>query len=565
MIKFASRPSLVRHAQIDCTSPPYGSIMAEEEVLKAWRRRQARALDVPAYRILTNKTIEQIANCKPQTMDQLGSVKGIGPYTLDTYGREILDILGVTPEESTPPQLLPCKEPISLTNQQLRASTAIADGENVFLTGPGGTGKSAVVSSIVEREISRGKKVQVCAMTGCASVQLYGCKARTLHAWAGLGRSSGLGDTDPIIDIIAADPYKSKNWKEVDLLVVDEVSMLSKDMFDTIDEIAKTVRDNGREPFGGIQLLFCGDFYQLPPVGDTPGSRAFCFESKAWSKTFDVQVVLDKIFRQADARYTKILNQVRCGRISKRSIAVLRSRVGKLPPSEAVEPTLLSPKRHVVERVNKERLEKLSASTQASFAVRELVEGRASRYSAASIKYEMKQLMASMRADAKLELREGAQVMCVANIPEGEGGYPIHLVNGSRGIVVGFSSSSGAPIVNFAGHCIELRAHKWESDRMEGVSILQIPLTLAWAITIHKSQGATLESALIDAGEEIFECGQTYVALSRVRDLDGLYLTSFDVSRIAVNRKVREYYASIDSKHQASEGSKEKKAQTVSK
>ena len=521
--------------------------MDHVNALKAWRLERSRDLDVPAYKILTNKTIDHIADATPRTIAELQAVKGVGPYTLDQYGDDILRIFGTSPEESRASQARVTAPILALTDQQLNASKSIGDGANVFLTGPGGTGKSAVVASIVEREAGRGRKVQVCAMTGCASVQLYGCKARTLHAWAGLGRSPGIGAEDPIVDTIAADPYKSKNWREVDLLVVDEVSMLSKDMFDTIDEIGKTVRRNAEEPFGGIQLLFCGDFYQLPPVGRTEGSRAFCFESSAWAKTFDVQVVLEKVFRQGNARYAKILNQVRCGRISKRSVAVLESRVGKAPPQDDVEPTLLSPRRHVVERINKERLGKLEASTQVSFAMRKVIEGRASRYSSGSIEYEIKQLMSSMRADAKLELREGAQVMCVANIPEGEGAYPIPLVNGSRGTVTGFSSA-GAPVVDFGGNRLELRAHKWESDRMPGVSIHQIPLTLAWAITIHKSQGATLDSALIDAGAGIFECGQTYVALSRVRDLEGLYLTSFDVARIAVSRKVQEFYASIGSK-----------------
>ena len=517
--------------------------MDHVDALKAWRLARSRALELPAYKILTNKTIQHIADASPRSIVELQAVKGVGPYTLEQYGSEILGIFGEQPE-AEPVSINP---PLTLTDQQLRAKSAIGEGANVFLTGPGGTGKSAIVASIVERETARGRKVQVCAMTGCASVQLHGCKARTLHAWAGIGRSAGQGADDPIVDTIAADPYKSKNWKEVDLLVIDEVSMLSKDMFDTIDEIGKTVRRKADVPFGGIQLLFCGDFYQLPPVGRSEGGRAFCFESPAWSSTFDVQIVLDKVFRQGNARYAKILNQVRCGRISRRSVSVLKSRVGAIPPQDAVEPTLLSPRRHVVERVNKERLGKLDEATQVTFAVRRVVEGRASRYSRPSIDYEVQQLMAAMRADANLELREGAQVMCVANMPEGEGGYPIPLVNGSRGVVVGFSPS-GSPLVDFGGRRLEMRAHKWESDRMPGVSILQIPLTLAWAITIHKSQGATLDSALIDAGSGIFECGQTYVALSRVRDLNGLYLTSFDVGRISVSKKVQDFYASIGTK-----------------
>ena len=168
--------------------------------------------------------------------------------------------------------------------EQINAFTAYTQGSNIFITGPGGTGKTALIKYIHKDAIRKGFNIQVCALTGCAAVLLE-CKAKTLHSWAGIGL--GTSSLDQLITKIMKNRYAKDNWKNTDILVVDEVSMMSQKLFELLDAIGKTVRKNSR-PFGGIQLIFSGDFYQLPPVGNKnePDTMKFCFESEFWNETF---------------------------------------------------------------------------------------------------------------------------------------------------------------------------------------------------------------------------------------------------------------------------------------
>ena len=192
-------------------------------------------------------------------------------------------------------------------------------GDNIFITGPGGTGKSAIIKNIYKHAISNGKKIQVCALTGCAAV-LLNCKAKTIHSWAGIGLANG--PIDSIILKIKKNKFIASSWKDTDILIIDEVSMMSLKLFNLLNAIGKTIRKNTK-PFGGIQVIFSGDFYQLPPVGnkDDPESICFCFESNDWDSVFHKknQIQLKKIFRQTDETYVSILNQIREGKIKKKS------------------------------------------------------------------------------------------------------------------------------------------------------------------------------------------------------------------------------------------------------
>jgi ATP-dependent DNA helicase PIF1 len=437
--------------------------------------------------------------------------------------------------------------------EQINAFTAYTQGSNIFITGPGGTGKTALIKYIHKDTVRKGFNIQICALTGCAAVLLE-CKAKTLHSWAGIGL--GTSSLDQLITKIMKNRYAKDNWKNTDILVVDEVSMMSQKLFELLDAIGKTVRKNSR-PFGGIQLIFSGDFYQLPPVGDSlePETIRFCFESTLWRQTFSKEnhIQLTKIFRQSDPIYQKILNQIREGRLKRSSNELLLHNVGRqIAVDNEVRPTKLFPTRNKVEQVNTKEMNslktdeleyKLKYHSDLEMTSNEMVKRR--QFSREQIQTELLYLKANLRCDEVVRLKVGAQVMCIVNIELDNGQT---LCNGSQGVITRLSEQ-GLPVVKFSslGSTFEtaMGYHVWPSENIPGIGVSQLPLILAWALTIHKSQGATLDIAEIDAGSGIFECGQTYVALSRVKSLEGLYLTSFDASKIKVSRKVQEFYSSI--------------------
>jgi len=331
--------------------------------------------------------------------------------------------------------------------------------------------------------------------------------------------------------------------------------MLSLKLFDMLNEIGKAIRVNPR-PFGGIQLIFSGDFYQLPPVGDKDDidTQRFCFESNNWNTVFhnNNQIELKKIFRQTDDIYSTILNQIREGKIKKRSNDLLLQYVGRERDKKLVaEPTKLFPTKNKVEQININRMSALQTEEK-EFKIRYIKDLEMSnneketrrQFSEQDIQIELDFLAGNLMCEKEMKLKMGAQVMCIINIKSDQG--DILICNGSQGIIIEFCNTTGCPKVKYNnGIEMVMTRHIWSSDKIPGIGISQIPLILSWALTIHKSQGATLDAAEIDVGSGIFECGQTYVALSRVKSLDGLYLTSFDATRIRINKKVKEYYEAV--------------------
>jgi len=404
-----------------------------------------------------------------------------------------------------------------LSPSQQHAYDLFTQGKNIFISGQAGTGKSFIINMIYNYAKLHHKKINVTALTGCAAL-LLNMKATTIHSWGGIGIG---GEVSTLISNIRK--YKKvDNWL-IDILVVDEVSMMSKSLFELLDTIGKKIRKNPK-PFGGIQLVFCGDFYQLPPIDDS-----FCFESPAWNQTFDKTILFTKNYRQEDDGFQQVLNEVREGNISPEGCKLLLD-CTKKEIGEGIKPTIIYPTKRLADQVN--QFENLT------------LEGHSETYKSyksnpiGHIGIELDKQIKKGGIDETIILKIGSQVMCIVNLDQDTG-----VVNGSQGLVIDFSD--GFPIVQFKMCKMIIKPHLWKNDKYENDGVYQVPLILSWAITIHKAQGISLDEAMINIGSSVFEYGQTYVALSRVRTKEGLYIKSLDVSRIKANPKVIEFYKSI--------------------
>lgn len=430
-----------------------------------------------------------------------------------------------------------------LSPEQQSVFQAYQRGENIFLTGPGGTGKTHLIRSIYKDAIAIKKSVQVCALTGCAAL-LLDCNAKTVHSWAKIGLGKGTNDEN-LCKIIKF--RKTKPWLSTKLLIIDEVSMMSMRLFELLDYLGRKIRKTDR-PFGGIQVIFSGDFYQLPPVPDKdePDTAKFCFESPLWASTFQRQIELRHNYRQSgDAAFVNVLNQIRQGLLCDQGYELIVSRLGHDVTGLAVKPTQLFPRKYSVELINQEEMNKLDEEEYLYEPVL-IREGISPRVSEREIEEEEAYMTKHALFDELVQLKKGAQVMCIANIDLED----TKICNGSVGVVVDFVAVSNTvelyPLVRFTNGTERIMArHSWPSENIKGLSISQVPLILAWAVTIHKAQGATLDLMQIDVGSDVFEYGQTYVGLSRVRSLDGLYISSFIPDKIKANPKVHEFYASL--------------------
>lgn len=472
------------------------------------------------------------------------------------------------------------------------------EGKNVFITGPGGTGKTRIIQRIYKDAVGKGKRIQVCAMTGCAAVLLE-CKAKTIHSWSGIGL--GQGEIETVVSKAMKKKGISKHWRETDILIIDEVSMMSKKIFDILNALAKRSRRKLALPFGGQQVIFSGDFFQLPPVFrpavDEPDSGMFCFESPNWEAVFGVegQIPLVKNFRQTDNVYTDILNEIRQGRLSSGHADILRQRVGiSLNPELGLTPTQIYPINSKVADVNAVKMMELPEPTKV-FEMEHvdcLDYGGVNRRKLVEMGKTMEDwqqafenLKKNCLAEGELKLKLGAQVMHIINREVFDG---VYICNGEQGKVIDFArvrksvatnnavggteivkiDMEGAvenigiseigreengeeeweevPVVRFQnGLTLKVGYHEWMSEDLEGVGIRQIPLILAWAVSIHKCQGMTLGIAEVDIGSSVFECAQSYVALSRVKTLGGLYLKSFDPRKIRADTRAVEFYRKL--------------------
>jgi len=442
----------------------------------------------------------------------------------------------------------------TLTKEQRFVIDELLKNKNIALMGAAGCGKSYLLSVIYNEYpklkkdymskcnpwcVAKTPRIQICALTGCAAL-LLGKKAKTLHSWAGIGL--GKGSVSELFNKIRKNTKAMHNWLCTDLLIIDEVSMMTAELLDKLNALAKRVRANNKA-FGGIQLMLVGDFYQLPPVNKGDEPTIFAFEADTWKESINVAIELTQIQRQKDIMFQKVLKEARMGELSKESCDILSSHQGRDWKENKIRPTLLFPKRAEVEMINSNNIRALT--------------GQRYRYKARLV-YDGKvpdgfdendetfiRILQKFDSDSpyykELELVSGAQVILITNIDTNAG-----LVNGSRGVVVGFTPTMGLPIVEFINGKKEvIGAHTWEVEGYEFVSRSQIPLRLAWAQTIHTSQGSTLDAALIDIGSGVFEYGQAYVALSRVRNLDSLYVYDFVPTAFKVHPKVKAFYSTL--------------------
>jgi len=427
-----------------------------------------------------------------------------------------------------------------MDDDQKRAVDLAISGKSFFLTGAGGTGKSYVIRSIVEALNRSGRDVYVTAMTGCAAL-LLGKRAKTLHSWAGIG----LGKESA--DVLAGKVKKSfkakKNWMSADTLIIDEVSMMTPALLDKLDLIGRAVRKMKTMPFGGLQVILVGDLFQLPPVNKGE-DYSFVFESEFWKQHISETIILNTIHRQSDPVFLKVLQEARMGKLSQESIAILETRKTKEWKKLEIKPTLLFTRRADVDEINMTQLKKCDGP-DVQFKAKTVYSPTAA-FSVKPSEQEMQWAVEKMDKNGSyvvdLSLRVGSQVMLLTNKDVEHG-----LVNGSRGIVERFCEGPEPyPMVKFRnGEVIIIEPASWGSEDIDGLNRMQIPLRLAYAVTIHKAQGATLDCALIDIGDNTFEYGQAYVALSRVKSLESLYIWDLKPSAFTVHPKVQAFFQSV--------------------
>ena len=433
-----------------------------------------------------------------------------------------------------------------LNSDQNFAFQQVQSGKNIFLTGPAGSGKSFLIKHIVDWAMQSGKIISVTAMTGCAAL-LLGPTAKTLHSWAGIGL--GKDSADALCTSIIKNPKNKRKWKKTEILIIDEISMMTPCLFEKLDIIGKRVRSSTK-PWGSLQLILCGDFFQLPPVSRGSGisgelsTGRFAFESPAWAACSLKNVILSKIERQTDVAFQTLLNECRIGTPSIASIELMKSRQGLDWKKQLIKPTLLFSRNADVDAINEKNIQALNKPIRV-FTARTSVEKPADDPTLDVPCGEIfERYVTKLDSDASycptLELCVGAQVMLLVN-KDVEAG----LVNGSRGVIVEFRGD-GVPIVQFKqGDPVAIERQRWTSADCLAIHRDQIPLRVAYAISIHKSQGATLDCALVDIGTTIFEYGQAYVALSRVRNLESLYIFNLDATKIMAHPTVLQYYEQI--------------------
>ncbi|XP_035490514.1 ATP-dependent DNA helicase PIF1 isoform X1 [Scophthalmus maximus] len=427
----------------------------------------------------------------------------------------------------SPVKMNPSKKPIlslpsrKLNKEQAAVLGAVLSGKNVFFTGSAGTGKSFLLKRIMGSLPP--KSTFSTASTGVAACHIGGT---TLHNFAGIG--SGSAPLEQCIEL-AQRPAVLQHWTTCRHLIIDEVSMVEAQFFDKLESVARSVR-RSTQPFGGIQLIICGDFLQLPPVSKGKEKASFCFQARSWRKVIQVNMELTEVRRQTDQSFISLLQAVRVGRVTEEVTAKLLKSAYHHIEKDGILATRLCTHKDDVELTNENKLQQLPGSVR----VFEAHDSDTALVKTIDVHSPVSRL---------IQLKVGAQVMLTKNLDVSRG-----LVNGARGVVVAFDSGKhGLPRVRFLCGVTEvLKPERWVFKSSGGIHLSrqQLPLKLAWAISIHKSQGMTLDCVEISLAR-VFESGQAYVALSRARSLEGLRVMDFDPRVVRADPDVLLFYKKL--------------------
>ncbi|CCV02569.1 helicase [Armadillidium vulgare iridescent virus] len=474
-----------------------------------------------------------------------------------------------------------------LNNKQEKAYKMMVAGENIFITAPAGTGKTFLINYFC-KTIDPIRTVAITSTTGVSSLLIGGS---TLHSYLGIGL--GDGTTDQLFHKIVncSKGIKAAVWRKLQTLIIDEVSMLSPILFDKLECLARQIRGNNK-PFGGIQLILSGDLLQLPVVkgggvADNGSPLDFVTDASSWGRCVGNNVVLlTEIMRQKDPLFKEILLKIRVGCIDAQVKEVLNNHISKnvsigeydgdydeedyeedynpgvapAPDVEAnkeeselkIQPTKLFCLKRYVKALNDKELQKLENAGVKfknfnalikAFSSEEInsVKGR-SKSSEAQFNFLKDRFVKDCTTPQQLRICEGAQVMLTYNINQ-----PMGLVNGSRGVITSFSEKK-FPVVKFVnGLELEILPQTWEFSNDNGKKVgyfKQIPLKIAYALTVHSCQGATLDCAEVDL-KDTFEHGQVYTALSRTRDLDSLVIKNLDFDKIKCHPRALDFYKNL--------------------
>lgn len=430
---------------------------------------------------------------------------------------------------------------MTLNSEQSRALDAVKTGQNIFLTGSPGTGKSYTLRNIIEYLKTKNIKYAITSSTGCAAVIIGG---QTIHSYLGLG--IGNNKIDKIVLTLKKNKTKYTQLQELQLLILDEISMIDDSTLTKISEVLKNVKNN-KKPFGGIQVILVGDFCQLSPV-----EGQYAFQSDVWKELDLVCIQLTELIRQKDDKeFQEILQEVRFGKCSKNTIKQL----AKLQNTtfDDIKPTKLYPLNSHVNAINNIEFEKLYLkNNKTSIDKAHIVDCwpinpnlefemdllHISEYDVNKDIFQYYALTNDKKCnldDYKIQLFKGLQVMVTRNINIDRG-----IVNGTTGIITSLNNLSVCIKCNNGIHHT-INYHK-DVNENNGTYVKFMPIRLAYAISIHKSQGATLDAVEIDASTNIFAAGQLYTAMSRARNLNSIKLLNFDHYSFICNPTVKEFY-----------------------